>query len=74
MASEIRVFFICQHNSGRSQIAEAYLREISGEHFEMESGGMEPAEAINPLVVAVMKEVGLDPPENTIDFKALIEK
>jgi hypothetical protein len=40
----------------------------------MESGGLEPAEAINPLVVAVMKEVGLDPPENTIDFKALIEK
>ena len=60
MASKIKVLFICQHNSGRSQIAEAYLREIYGEHFEIESAGLEPAEVINPLVVAVMQEVGLD--------------
>lgn len=60
MANKIKVLFICQHNSGRSQIAEAYLREIYGDHFEIESAGMEPAEGINPLVVAVMQEVGLD--------------
>ena len=60
MASKIKVLFICQHNSGRSQIAEAYLREIYGDHFEIESAGLEPAEAINPLVVAVMQEAGLD--------------
>ena len=60
MASKIRVLFICQHNSGRSQIAEAYLREIYGDHFEIESAGLEPAEALNPLVVKVMDEVGID--------------
>ena len=60
MASKIKVLFICQHNSGRSQIAEAYLRELYGDHFEIESAGLEPAEAINPLVVAVMREVGID--------------
>lgn len=60
MASKINVLFICQHNSGRSQIAEAYLREIYGDHFEIESAGLEPAAAINPLVVAVMQEAGLD--------------
>ena len=46
MASKIRVLFICQHNSGRSQIAEAYLREIYGDHFEIESAGLEPADAL----------------------------
>jgi arsenate reductase (thioredoxin) len=60
MARKIKVLFICQHNSGRSQIAEAYLREIYGDYFEIESAGLEPAEAINPLVVAVMQEVGMD--------------
>jgi arsenate reductase len=60
MTNKIRVLFICQHNSGRSQMAEAYLREIHGDHFEVESAGLEPAEAINPLVVSVMQEVGID--------------
>lgn len=72
MASKIKVLFICQHNSGRSQIAEAYLREIYGDHFEIESAGLEPAEAINPLVVAVMQEVGIDlskkKPQSVFEF------
>ena len=60
MAQKIKVLFICQHNSGRSQIAEAYLRELYGDRFEVESAGMEPAEAVNPLVVSVMAEKGFD--------------
>ncbi|MBN1850642.1 MAG: arsenate reductase ArsC [Deltaproteobacteria bacterium] len=55
-----RILFICQHNSGRSQIAEAYLKEFAGEHFEIESAGFKPAEEVNPLVVEVMKEEGFD--------------
>jgi arsenate reductase len=55
-----KILFICQYNSGRSQIAEAYLRKFAGEHFSVESAGLEPAEAVNPLVVEVMKEEGLD--------------
>jgi arsenate reductase (thioredoxin) len=60
MAKKIRVLFICQHNSGRSQMAEAYLRRYYGDAFEIESGGLEPADAINPLVVQVMAEEGFD--------------
>jgi arsenate reductase len=60
MAKKTKVLFICEHNSGRSQIAEAYLRQLYGDYFEIESAGLEPAEAVNPLVVAVMKEVGVD--------------
>lgn len=55
-----KILFICQHNSGRSQIAEAYLKKFAGDQLEIESAGLEPAENINPLVVEVMKEEGID--------------
>ena len=60
MAKKLKVLFICQHNSGRSQIAEAYLKKFYGSEFEIESAGFEPAPAVNPLVVEAMKEEGLD--------------
>ena len=55
-----RVLFICQHNSGRSQMAEAYLEQLAKGALEVESAGMKPAEKVNPLVVEVMKEEGID--------------
>ncbi|BBO78380.1 protein-tyrosine-phosphatase [Desulfosarcina widdelii] len=58
MTQKMRILFICQHNSGRSQIAETYLRELFGDNFEMESAGLEPAGRVNPLVVQVMREDG----------------
>jgi arsenate reductase len=60
MDSKIRVLFICQHNSGRSQMAEAFLKKLGGEMFEVESAGFEPGKEVNPLVVEVMKEEGVD--------------
>ena len=54
-----RVLFVCVHNSARSQIAEVYLRSLSGERFEVESAGLEPGK-INPLVVEVMREERID--------------
>jgi arsenate reductase len=60
MVTKNRVLFICEHNSGRSQIAEAYLRKFYGEHFDIESAGLEPGEGVNPLVVQVMGEEGFD--------------
>lgn len=57
--SPIRVLFICQHNSARSQMAEAYLNHLGEDRFEVASAGLEPAE-INPLVIEVMKEEGFD--------------
>lgn len=55
----MRVLFICVHNSARSQIAEAYLQQFCGDAAEVTSAGLAPT-GINPLVVAVMAEEGLD--------------
>ncbi|MDA8428868.1 MAG: arsenate reductase ArsC [Geobacteraceae bacterium] len=54
-----RVLFICNHNSARSQMAEAFLNSMAGDRFEAESAGFEVRE-LNPLAVAVMEEVGID--------------
>ena len=54
-----KVLFICVHNSARSQMAEAYLRKYGGKRFAVESAGLEPG-MINPSVVEVMKEEGID--------------
>ena len=54
-----RVLFVCIHNSGRSQMAEAYLNALGGQAFEAESAGLKPRD-IHPLVRQVMAEDGLD--------------
>lgn len=60
MSKKLKVLFICQHNSGRSQIAEAYLKAFYGQKFDIESAGFEPSESVHPLVIRVMKEVDID--------------
>lgn len=60
MSSMPKILFICRHNSGRSQIAEAYLQRLAGKEAIVESAGLEPAEQINPLVVEVMREEGFE--------------
>jgi arsenate reductase len=54
-----RVLFVCIHNSARSQMAEAFLNQICGNEFEAHSAGLEPGK-LNPVVVEVMQESGLD--------------
>lgn len=54
-----KVLFVCIHNSARSQMAEAWLNHVCGDFFEAQSAGLEPG-VLNPLVVEVMKEVGID--------------
>lgn len=53
------VLFICIHNSARSQIAEAYLKELAPDRFTAESAGIEPG-VLNPLVVKSLKQEGID--------------
>ena len=60
MNKKLRILFICQHNSGRSQIAAGYLNKFGGEHLDIESAGLEPADGVNPLVLEVMQEEGFD--------------
>jgi arsenate reductase (thioredoxin) len=54
-----KVLFICVHNSARSQMAEAFLNEICGDHFEAHSSGLEPGR-LNPLAIEAMREIGID--------------
>lgn len=54
-----KILFVCIHNSARSQMAEAWLKHFCGERFEAESAGISPG-TLNPLVVKVMQEVGID--------------
>lgn len=54
-----KVLFVCVHNSARSQMAEAFLREFAGDRFQAESAGLEPGR-LNPLVVEALKEDGID--------------
>lgn len=66
MKEKTRVLFICIHNSGRSQMAETFLKAIGGERFGVESAGLEPR-PVNPYVIEVMKEMGYDLSDNTSD-------
>jgi arsenate reductase len=54
-----RVLFLCVHNSGRSQMAEALLRQLAGDEFEVESAGFEPR-PILPEAVLAMRAFGVD--------------
>jgi arsenate reductase len=59
MTDKKRVLFICVHNSARSQMAEALLKKIAGDRFEVMSAGLEPG-TLNPLAVKAMAELGID--------------
>ena len=59
----IKVLFVCVHNSARSQMAEAYLNHFGEGRFEAESAGLEPG-VLNPRVVEVMRESGIDISQN----------
>ena len=54
------VLFVCVHNAGRSQMAAALLAHHAGDRVVVRSAGTAPADEINPAVVAVMAEVGID--------------
>ena len=53
------VLFLCTHNAVRSQIAEAFLNHLYGDRYSAFSAGSDPTQ-IDPLVVTVMKETGMD--------------
>lgn len=59
MSEKSTVLFICQQNSGRSQIAEALLRWLYGDRYEAYSAGVIASE-INPYAIRVMEQLGVD--------------
>ena len=54
-----RVLFLCNGNTARSQMAEAFLRKYAGKRFEVYSAGLTPS-TISPYTERVMQEIGFD--------------
>jgi len=54
------VLFVCVHNAGRSQMAAALLDHHAAGRVRVRSAGSAPAGEINPAVIAVMDELGVD--------------
>jgi len=54
------VLFVCVGNSGRSQMAEALFNHLAKGKAKAISAGTEPASTVDPTVIKVMKEVGID--------------
>ncbi len=58
-AAPIRVLFVCTGNSARSQMAEALLRHIGGDRFEVFSAGTSPRPDIHPLARKAVADLGI---------------
>jgi arsenate reductase len=63
------VLFLCVHNSGRSLAAKVLLDHFAAGRVDVRSAGSEPADQLNPAVVAVLAERGLD---TTREFPKLL--
>jgi len=61
MSDKPVVLFLCIHNSGRSLAARVLLDYYAEGRIEVRSAGSEPANTLNPSVVAILEERGLDP-------------
>ncbi len=55
----LRILCVCIHNSSRSQMAEAFLNKLGQGKVFAQSAGLTPGR-LNPMVVAVMAEIGMD--------------
>ncbi len=54
------VLFVCTHNAGRSQMAQAFFERHAPDDLRAESAGQQPGKEVWPGVVEAMKEVGID--------------
>lgn len=62
-----KLLYLCTGNSCRSQMAEAWTRALKGDLYEVFSAGIE-AHGLNPNMVKVMAEVGIDVTSQTSDL------
>ena len=54
------ILFVCVENAGRSQMAEAFFKKFPSKQFNVSSAGTVPSSQLNPIVIKVMKEIGID--------------
>jgi len=55
-----KIVFICVENARRSQMAQGFAEVFGGEKVEVYSAGSIPSSQIDPIVIEVMKEKGID--------------
>ena len=55
----MKILILCTGNSCRSQMAHGFLQSFD-KNIQVYSAGTHPAEKVNPLVVKIMSEVGID--------------
>jgi arsenate reductase (thioredoxin) len=61
MSDKPVVLFLCTHNAGRSLAARVLLDHYAAGRVDVRSAGSEPADRLNPSVVDLLEERGLDP-------------
>jgi arsenate reductase len=59
-----KILFVCVENAGRSQMAEAFAKHYGNDNVEALSAGTMPSNKVNPMVVEVMREKGMDISKN----------
>ena len=59
-----KVLFVCVHNAGRSQMAEAFLNSAGNASLLAKYADTIPTERVNPVVTEAMQEVGIDVSDN----------
>ncbi len=55
-----KILFVCVENAGRSQMAEAFANQYGQGKLIASSAGVMLADRVNPVVVEVMREKGID--------------
>ena len=60
MMKKKRISFVCVENARRSQMAEGFANAFGQGRLEVFSAGSHPSPEIDPLVIEVMKEKGID--------------
>ena len=60
MKEKIKVLFVCVENARRSQMAQGFAEAFGQGKLEVYSAGSSPSSQIDPLVIEVMKEKGID--------------
>lgn len=55
-----KILFACRENACRSQMASAFAQYLAGDKLEVLNGGSQPANNINPDMIKVMHEKGID--------------
>jgi arsenate reductase (thioredoxin) len=56
---KFNVLFLCTHNTARSIMAEAILRNRAGDRFNAGSAGAEPGAAVHPMALRVLEQARL---------------